>query len=76
MTLSAFAREALAIVILKDLRISQTTASSIAGRIKTDIKTTTAILTDLITAGNAETDTIGNTIIVYRITPQGLELIS
>jgi DNA-binding MarR family transcriptional regulator len=74
--LTPHAREALALAILKDLRVSQTSASSTAGRIKADVETTTSILTDLVTDGLAETDTIANTIIVYRLTPQGLELIS
>jgi DNA-binding PadR family transcriptional regulator len=76
MNLTPHAREALALAILKDLRVSQTTASSTAGRLKTDIEITTQLLDLLVRDGLAETDTVAQTLTVYRITPQGLELLS
>jgi DNA-binding PadR family transcriptional regulator len=76
MPLSPQARIALELHILKDLKVSQTTASSTAGRLHTDAQTITELLSKLVTDGLAETDTVAGTITVYRITPKGLELLS
>jgi hypothetical protein len=62
--------------VLKDLRVSQTSASSTADRLKMDKGVIVEILTDLIMTGHAETHIIADTITVYRITPKGLETIS
>jgi DNA-binding MarR family transcriptional regulator len=76
MTLTPHARQALETAILRDLRVSQSTASSIAGRLKTDTDTTTQLLSGLVVDGLVETDLINNLITVYRLTKTGLELIS
>jgi DNA-binding PadR family transcriptional regulator len=70
------ARQWLETAILKDLKVSQTTASSTAGRLTADPNLVTEILRSLVTDELAETDTINGTITVYRITPKGLELLS
>ncbi len=75
-TLTPQARQWLETAILKDLKVSQTTASSTAGRLPTDPDLVTEILRSLVTDELAETDTINRTITVYRITTKGLELLS
>jgi DNA-binding PadR family transcriptional regulator len=75
-TLTPQARQWLETSILKDLKVSQTTASSTAGRLSADPDLVIQILQSLVTDELAETDTINRTITVYRITTKGLELLS
>lgn len=76
MNLSPQAQETLALAILRDLRVSQTSASSTAGRLKIDEHTAKAILAELVKDDLAETDMINGTITVYRITDRGIQILS
>ena len=76
MAITPQALAALEVACLKDLKVSQSSASSTAGRLRIETETTTQILAALVTDGLAETDTIAHTITIYRLTPKGLELIS
>lgn len=74
--MSPQAREALARAILKDLRVSQTSASFTAARLHVPEDVVTDILRDLITNKLAESYTVADCITVYRITLHGLEIIA
>lgn len=76
MNLTPQAHQALSLSILRDLRVSQTTDSSTAGRLKIDNHTAKAILSELVNDDLAATRSINNTITVYHITAAGIELLS
>jgi DNA-binding IscR family transcriptional regulator len=76
MNLSSTAREALALRILKDLRISQTSASATSERLNIPTALVESIAADLVHDGFAETASVGDCITVYRASRKGLELIS
>lgn len=67
---------ALRLAILRDLRVGQSTASSIAPRIGVDAQTVERVAETLLSDHLAETITIASVLKVYRATPRGLETIS
>lgn len=67
---------ALRLAILRDLRIGQSTASSIAPRISVDAETVERVAETLIADKLVETLTVASVLTVYRATPRGLETIS
>jgi ferritin len=75
MPLSLTTREELGRRILKDLQISQSSASSIALRLDHPEATVNFILRHLVAEQYAETGTVADIITVYRITTKGLEFI-
>lgn len=73
MLLTPTARRAITQLIFDDLRISQTTASSLAGRIGIGVSTVETILADLEIDDLVSTSTIKDTITVYRLTDLGIQ---
>jgi hypothetical protein len=62
--------------ILTDLRVGQSTADSIAGRIGIPTMLTEKLCELMRQEGMVETLLVNNILVVYRATPKGLEYIS
>jgi hypothetical protein len=66
---------ALRTLILKDLRVGQSTADSIAGRLKIDTQTCEQVCAILLAENHVETARINEALTVYRATTLGLQSI-
>lgn len=62
--------------ILLDLRVGQSTASSIAPRVNVDAHTVERVAETLLADKLVETLTVAQGLTVYRSTPKGLEVIA
>jgi hypothetical protein len=67
---------ALAVLVLKDLRIGPSTADSIAGRLRIDTETCEKICIKLLNDAHVETRTINGVLTVYHPTESGLQQIA